>query len=146
MLRLQGLTTAPAPTATGQARYLSYLGLFSSLGTLACCALPSLLVLLGFGATVASLLSSAPWLVTLSKQKTLVFGISAALIAANFYYVYRLAPRLLVRQGTCPADDPNACARATRASRVVLWISAATLGVGLAVAYVLPIVLQALDA
>lgn len=134
------------PTATEEGRYLSYLGLFSSLGTLACCALPSLLVLFGFGATLASLLSSAPWLVTLSRHKGLVFGISATLIAANFYYVYRLAPRLLVRHGTCPADDPDACAKATRVSRVLLWISAATLGVGFAVAYGLPIVLRGLDA
>lgn len=43
--------------------YLSVLSLFASLGTLVCCALPSLFVLLGLGATLASLLSSAPWLV-----------------------------------------------------------------------------------
>ncbi len=34
--------------------WLSYLSLFTSLGTLFCCALPSLLVLFGLGATVAS--------------------------------------------------------------------------------------------
>lgn len=33
---------------------LGYLSLFTSLGTLLCCALPSLLVALGLGATVAS--------------------------------------------------------------------------------------------
>jgi hypothetical protein len=50
---------------------LSFLSLFTSFGTLLCCALPSLLVLLGLGATVASLLSAAPWLVSLSHHKTL---------------------------------------------------------------------------
>ena len=35
---------------------LSYLSLFTSFGTLLCCALPSLLVLVGLGATVASFL------------------------------------------------------------------------------------------
>lgn len=49
-----------------------YLALFSSVGTLVCCALPALLVLSGFGATVASLLSAAPWLVTLSRHKAYV--------------------------------------------------------------------------
>jgi len=39
---------------------LSYLSLFTSLGTLLCCALPSLLVLFGLGATVASVLSGSP--------------------------------------------------------------------------------------
>jgi hypothetical protein len=43
-------------THTTQARsgVLGYLSLFTSLGTLLCCALPSLLVLLGLGATVAT--------------------------------------------------------------------------------------------
>src|SRR3954466_13905244 len=73
---------------------LSYLSLFTSFGTLLCCALPSLLVLLGLGATVASFLAAAPWLVALSHHKRWVFAISGALIVANFYYTYWLAPRL----------------------------------------------------
>lgn len=47
---------------------LSYLALFTSLGTLLCCALPSLLVLLGMGATAASFLAALPWLVTLATE------------------------------------------------------------------------------
>ena len=133
-------------TVTGESRLLGYLGLFSSVGTLLCCALPSLFVLLGFGATVGSLLSAVPWLVSLSRYKTWIFGLSAILIAANFYYVYRIAPRLLVARGTCPANDPDACARATRFSRALLWCSAALMGVGASVAYVLPIVLERIDA
>ena len=119
---------------------LAYLGLFSSVGTLLCCALPSLLVLLGFGATVASALASAPWLVTLSRHKAWIFATSGLLIAANFYYVYRLAPRLLARNGACAADDPT-CARASRTSRALLWVSALLLAAGFAVAYLLPAVL-----
>src|SRR5437773_12188191 len=73
---------------------LSYFSLFTSVGTLLCCALPSLLVLLGLGATVASFLSAAPWLVALSHHKRVVFAVSGALIITNFYYTYWLAPRL----------------------------------------------------
>lgn len=124
---------------------LAYLGLFSSVGTLVCCALPSLLVLVGLGATVASLLSAAPWLVVLSQQKQWVFAVSAMLIAANFYYVYRLAPRLLAARGVCAADDAAACGRATRANRRLLWISALLLLTGFFVAYVLPAALGWLD-
>ena len=40
---------------------LGYLALFTSFGTLLCCALPLLFVLLGLGATVASVVSSAGW-------------------------------------------------------------------------------------
>jgi hypothetical protein len=54
---------------------LSYVSLFTSFGTLLCCALPSLLVLLGLGATVASFLTAVPWLVTLSRHKTWVFAV-----------------------------------------------------------------------
>src|SRR3954463_9875271 len=85
---------------------LSYLSLFTSFGTLLCCALPSLLVLIGLGATVASFLASVPWLVTLSRHKNLVFAVSGLLIAANFAYVHILAPKLLADRAACPPDDP----------------------------------------
>ena len=131
----------PSSPVDHNSRVLSYLGLFTSAGTLLCCALPSLLVLLGLGATVASALATVPWLVTLSRHKSWVFATSAILIAGTFYYVYRLAPHLVARRNACPVDDPR-CAQATRASRVVLWFSTALLLVGFAVAYVLPLVLE----
>lgn len=127
-------------------RALPYLALFSSVGTLLCCALPSLLVVLGFSATVASGLSAAPWLVTLSRHKAWLFAGTTFLLAVDFYYVYRLAPRLLVAGGACPADDPAACARATRVSRVVLWLSVALFTIGFSVAYLLSWALLRLEA
>src|ERR1700736_2365718 len=60
-------------TPANRSGLLSYLSLFASFGTWLCCALPSLLVLLGLGATVASFLSAVPWLVTLSHHKNWVF-------------------------------------------------------------------------
>ena len=63
--------------------WLQYLSLFSSLGTLLCCALPSLLVLFGLGATVGSLLTAVPWLVSLSHHKNWVFTVAGVLIGAN---------------------------------------------------------------
>ena len=71
---------------------LSYLSLFTSLGTLLCCALPSLLVLFGLGATVASVLSEAPRLVTMSHHKHWVFIIAGVLISSNFICVYAIRP------------------------------------------------------
>jgi len=140
------LTRADAATpARVEHRLLGYVGLFSSLGTLLCCALPSLLALLGLGATVASVVASAPWLVALSRHKAWVFATSALLVAGNFYYVYRLTPRLLMRSGACGVDDPS-CARASRASRALLWLSAVLLAAGFAVAYVLPAALSWIDA
>ena len=116
---------------------LSYLSLFTSFGTLLCCALPSLLVLLGLGATVASFLSAVPWLVALSRHKVWVFAVSGLLIAANLLYVYAIAPRLQSAGGTCPADSPDSCATASRFSRIVLWVSAAIYVTGVFSAFVL---------
>ena len=128
-----------ADTLTRQRRTsgaLSYLSLFTSFGTLLCC-LPSLLVLLGLGATVASFLSAVPWLVTLSRHKTWVFAISGALIGSNLLYIYVVAPRLRETGEACPADTPGACDAASRFSRVVLWVSAAIYTVGVFSAFVL---------
>jgi mercuric ion transport protein len=114
---------------------LSYLSLFTSLGTLLCCALPSLLVLAGLGATVASFLSTIPGLVTLSRHKAWVFAIAGLLIAGNLLYAF-MAPRLW-RRAACPPDRPEACANARRFSRIVLWASAGIYAVGVFSAYVL---------
>src|ERR1051326_7165489 len=92
---------------------LSYLSLFTSFGTLLCCALPSLLVLLGLGATVASFLSAVPWLVTLSRHKTVVFLVSGILIGSNLLYIYIVAPRLRTADTVCLPDTPEACRSAS---------------------------------
>src|SRR3954447_10557315 len=97
----------PSTAAPPRSGLLSYLSLFTSVGTLLCCALPSLLVLLGLGATVASFLSAMPWLVTLSRHKAWTFTISGTTIAASFIYSYWIAPRL--KRQACAADDPAAC-------------------------------------
>jgi hypothetical protein len=126
-------------------RLPGYFSLFGSLGTLLCCALPSLLVLLGFGSTVAAVLSGLPWLVTLSRHKRWVFAGSGVLIAASAFYVYRLAPALQARAGRCPPEAEAACAVANRRSRVLLWASGAIYLLGLLVAYALGPLLTALD-
>ena len=124
---------------------MGYLSLFTSIGTLLCCALPSLLVLFGLGATVASLLSEAPWLVSLSHHKHWVFFIAGALIGANFFYVYRVAPKLQSRTGACDPSDPTACRTAGRFSRAALWCSAVMYGIGAFSAYVLGPILVYFD-
>jgi len=124
------MQTQPTPRP---AFWLQYVSLFTSLGTLLCCALPSLLVLLGLGATVASALSAAPWLVTLSRHKNWTFAIAGTLIAANFIYVRAVAPRL--RAGCELGDD--SCVRAARLNRILLWISAGIFTIGFFVAYLL---------
>lgn len=122
----------------------SFLSLFLSLGTLLCCALPSLLVLLGLGAAVASAVSSVPLLVTLSRHKTWVFAIAGLTIAATFAYRRWVAPRLTAQTGACAPDDA-ACRAADRWSGRLLAAAAGLYVAAFAVAYLLAPVLQWLD-
>lgn len=135
-------STAPA---RDRSCALSYLSLFTSFGTLLCCALPSLLVLFGLGATVASVLSAAPWLVALSRHKHWVFIVAGVLIFANFIYVYRVASKLRLKGDACDPNDAAACQTANRVSRIVLWCSAALYMVGCFTAYILGPILVHFD-
>jgi mercuric ion transport protein len=131
-------------TTTGKrSALLNYFSLFTSLSTLLCCALPSLLVLFGLGASVASMLSFMPWLVTLSRHKQWTFSISGTLIALSFVNMYYVSPRIRAKQ--CSADDPPACEGASKLSKVLLWVSAGIYSVGFFVAYVLGPILARLD-
>jgi mercuric ion transport protein len=131
-------------TTTGKrSALLNYFSLFTSLSTLVCCALPSLLVLFGLGASVASMLSFMPWLVTLSRHKQWTFSISGTLIALSFVNMYYLAPRIRAKQ--CSADDPSACEEASKLNEVLLWVSAGIYSVGVFVTYVLGPILARLD-
>lgn len=99
------------------------LSLFTSLGTLVCCALPAVFVTLGAGAALAGLVSSAPWLVALSKYKIWTFGVSGAVILMSGIMQWRS------RNAPCPSDpeQARACSRLRRISRwmyrsaVVIW-------------------------
>ncbi len=134
----------PPQRRARKAALLNYFSLFSSFSTLICCALPSILVLLGLGTTVASLLSAAPWLVSLSRHKIWTFSIAGTLIAASFLMTYVIAPRL--RQGEiCEADDPTTCGEVSKLSRVILWGSALIWSGGFFVAYLLGPILERLD-
>ena len=127
-----------------RAALLNYFSLFSSFSTLICCALPSVLVLLGMGTAVASLLSAAPWLVSLSRHKIWTFSIAGTLIACSFVMTYVIAPRL--REGeACDADDPTTCGEVSKLSRVLLWSSAVIYSGGFFVAYLLGPILNYMD-
>ena len=136
-------TLAPERRAR-RAALLNYFSLFSSFSTLICCALPSVLVLLGMGTAVASLLSAAPWLVSLSRHKIWTFSIAGTLIGASFVMTYVVAPRLRAGE-TCDADDPTTCGEVSKISRFTLWASALIWSGGFFVAYLLGPILERMD-
>ena len=139
------MTASGASAAARESRLPAYLSLFASFSTLLCCALPSVFVLFGLGATVASVLSTLPWLVALSRHRAWVFGISGLLIALDAVYVYRFVPTLARPDARCPPGDESACATASRFSRRVLLASAILYCIGFLVAFALGPLLIAMD-
>jgi hypothetical protein len=121
----------PLETMNGSKQNVtSILSLFTSFSTLICCALPTLLVTLGLGAVVASMVSSFPLLITLSRNKEWAFLAAGLMLAVNFYLVYRN------RSATeCDLDGGGACEVANRWSKVVLWVSTGIYVVGFVVAF-----------
>ncbi|MDX1923443.1 MAG: hypothetical protein SFW65_09990 [Alphaproteobacteria bacterium] len=95
----------------------STMALFTTLGTLVCCALPALFVTLGAGAALAGLVSTVPWLVEFSRHKLWVFGGAAALLllAGGMLWQAKNLP--------CPADAAQAKA-CTNLRRLSWWIYA----------------------
>lgn len=116
-----------------RSRNWSWLLLFTTSGTLVCCAIPIMLVSLGLGATVASIASAAPWLIALSMHKAWVFAGSGFLIGLAAWAVFRPGR-------TCPADPELAlaCERSDRWNRRFIVLSSVLWVVGFGAAYILP--------
>ncbi|MBN9459697.1 MAG: hypothetical protein ABS43_31855 [Bordetella sp. SCN 67-23] len=114
---------------------VSWLTLFASSGTLICCALPILFVMLGLGATVAAVTSAVPFLVTLALHKGWVFAGSGLMLLVSGWLLYRPGR-------ACPSDPElgRLCERAQRWNRRIHGVSAAIWGIGFFAAYLaLPI-------
>lgn len=98
---------------------LPSLSLFTSVGTLLCCALPALLVTLGMGAALAGLVGTAPWITAISDYKVTVFAVAGVLLAASTFMQWR------ARYAPCPADPlkAKACMRLRKVSWGILIFS-----------------------
>jgi hypothetical protein len=105
---------------------LEALTLFSSFGTLLCCAIPALLVSIGAGAALASIVSTVPQLVWISEHKVplFIFAGLMILVSAGSTYWNRNAP--------CPVDPIQArsCRRVRRISFALLFVSLAIYATG----------------
>ncbi|MCK5359096.1 MAG: hypothetical protein KAJ95_00635 [Gammaproteobacteria bacterium] len=97
---------------------VSWLALFATGGTLICCALPILLVTLGFGSVVAALTMQFPLLVTLSEYEGWMFGLSAALLALTTLFIWG-------RPMHCPAEPGLAarCKHTRVINQRVFWLA-----------------------
>lgn len=112
----------------------SFLSLFTSGGTLICCALPALMVSVGAGAALAGLVGTFPQIVWLSENKVPLF------VAAAVMLVLAGAMQWRARSLPCPADPAlaAACIRTRRVSWWVYGFSVAMFAVGAVFAFLLP--------
>jgi len=106
--------------------------LLGSLGTLLCCALPAMLVSVGAGAVMASLVTSVPQVVWLSEHKVALFSFGAVMLAISAVTTY------LNRRAPCPADPTKAksCRRVRRFATSLFFASLALYVIGFYFAFV----------
>ncbi|WP_341906274.1 hypothetical protein [Polaromonas sp. YR568] len=133
------MSTAPADDglrASAVSAWSSWLTLFASSGTLVCCALPALLVTLGAGAALSSLIAVVPGLVWISEYKVEVFAFAGLMMAGSGLLQWRN------RTAPCPLDPAlrHACLRTRKTSARVYVISLAVYVVGGWFAFVQPLI------
>src|SRR5262249_8756741 len=106
--------------------------LLGSLGTLICCALPALLVSLGAGAALASLVTNVPQLVWLSEHKVPLFMFAATMLVMSGVTMFDN------RRLPCPADPVQAksCQHVRRLSAGIFLVSLVVYAIGFFFAFV----------
>lgn len=97
----------------------SVISLLASSSTLMCCAIPSLLVALGAGAALSSLVSTFPQIVWLSDNKTELFIFAGLMLLVSGAWQWRN------RSAPCPTDPvlKNACTKTRKTAAVVYGAS-----------------------
>ena len=132
------MPSAEAPTTNPQAKkdqswkqkLSSYLALFTSTGTLLCCALPSAVAAIAGGSAVVSMIGAFPWLVPLSQNKEWIFLGSGLMILLTALLIYRPKGKV-----ACSVTGGEGCEVAGRFAKVMFWASAGVYVVGAFFAY-----------
>ena len=108
------------------------LSLFTSLSTLICCALPTMLVAIGMGASMVSLISLFPWLIVLSRYKIQIFFVAGLLLLISFYLFWQS------KNAPCPIDPIQArmCLKLRFTNLIILIISSTIFLIGFFFAFI----------
>ena len=116
----------------------SFASLFASTSTLLCCALPALLVALGAGAALSSLISVVPQLVILSVYKIELFVFAGVMLLVSGALQWRN------RSAPCPIDPAlrDACLTTRRMSSWVFGFSVLLYAIGGWFAFIAPLLLE----
>lgn len=128
---------ALAETSGRSGKWLVFISLFTSTGTLICCALPALLVALGAGAALSTLVTVMPGLVWISEYKEAVFVAAGVMLAISGWLQWRS------RFEPCPVDaaQRDVCLRTRKTSARVYLISMLIYVVGGFFTFILPLLI-----
>ena len=120
--------------------YLKWITLFIASGTLLCCALPILLVTLGFGAVVASLNYNIPALLFLAEHKIWTLTIAALILMVLAWVIWRPNQH-------CPSDPALAalCIKSRQWNKRIFWLSLLIWLIGIFTSYLLLPIRNLLD-
>lgn len=113
-----------------QEKIINLLTLFTSVGTLLCCALPALVAAVAGGAAVVSLVSAFPWLAAVSERKCWIFLIAGALIIFSGILHFRPKGTL-----ACAISGGKGCATASAFGKAAFWLSFVIYVIGVFMAY-----------
>jgi uncharacterized membrane protein len=116
----------------------SVLSLFTSTSTLICCALPALLVAMGAGAALSSLISVVPQLVWLSEYKLPIFAFAIGMMLFSGLLQWR------ARHVPCPADPTlaEACGKTRKRALQIYLFSWVILLTGIWFAFIAPLLME----
>ena len=109
--------------------------LFSSSATLLCCALPILLVSLGFGSVVAAIYGDYfPWLRWFGLNEGITFGVTLGILIISGWLLFRVGR-------SCPADPSlaRACNQAHKWNQRFFWMAAIVWLIGAFFAFIMPL-------
>ena len=100
-------------------RSANFISLFASSSTLICCALPAVFIVIGAGATFASIISIFPFLIVISKYKVSITLVSLLILVFAGYINYR------TYYLPCPADPElgRICLQTRKRSRSIYYFS-----------------------
>ena len=98
--------------------WFRWLTLFTTSGTLLCCALPILLVSLGLGSVVASINYNIPGMFWLAQHKYWTLGLSAVMLGFLAWMIWR-------PNQSCPTDPELAryCETSKKWNKRIFWLS-----------------------
>jgi hypothetical protein len=108
----------------------SFAALFTSTGTLLCCALPAAVAAFAGGGAVTSMISTFPWLVPLSANKGWIFLGSGIMLLISGILVYRPKGKM-----ACSITGGEGCEVAGRFTKIMFWSSVIIYSIGVFFAY-----------